>query len=52
MVWLAQEPKAMRDSGGRLWDNAVAGASDAAAMNLERIRRVNIPATELPVSDL
>jgi hypothetical protein len=52
MAWLAHEPKAMRDRGGRLWENAGVGASEAAAMSLERVRRVNIPATEMPVSDL
>ena len=50
--WFAQEPKAMRDSGGRPCDNAVAGASDIAASSLESVRRVNMSATEKPVSAL
>ncbi len=42
----------MRDSGERPCDNAVVGASGRAARSLESVRRVNMSATEKPVSAL
>ena len=47
LAWSAQEPKAMRDSGGRLCAPAEADASAAAAMSWARVRRVKMEATEM-----
>ena len=51
-VCLAHEPMAIRESGGRPCAAAEAGARERAAISRVSVRRVNMPTTEKPVSNL